>query len=138
MKSSVRGDIGPPMLLAEDRELYIESYDGEYRVWRDALDKRFYIQWSADNSVEVLPIVLSENQLWLKVQAKSRGIYYTYLIDDIRYKLKFFDLQTKEISDAVAVEYLYHSRFSISSDESSVYILEAVRGDFDIAEITLP
>lgn len=138
MSSIITTDISKPTLFAEDRELYIESYDGKYSVWRDALDKRFYIQWSNDKSVEALPITLSENQLWLKVQAKSRGIYYTYLIDDIRYKLKFFDLQTKVIADAVAVEYLYHSRFSLSADESFVYILEAVRGDFDIAEITLP
>lgn len=137
MSHDLSGDLLEPKVFAEGRELYIESYDKNYSVWRDAVSKKFYISWNEESRVEEIPIVLPEDQLWLKVQAKERGIYFTYLIDSIQYKLKFYSFDDKKVTDAVSVDYLYHSRFSVSADERFVYILEAVRGDFDIAKIEL-
>ncbi|MGP9800221.1 winged helix-turn-helix domain-containing protein [Rheinheimera sp. NSM] len=127
-----------PGVFAVDRELYIESYDGKYSLWRDAISKKFYILWSDTQQVEEIPIALPENQLWLKVQTTANGIYFTYLLEDIKYSLKYYAFDSKKISDAVAVDYLYHSRFSLTPDENYIYILEAVRGDFDVAYIALP
>lgn len=137
MSHDLSGDLFLPKVFAEGKELYIESYDKNYSVWRDAVSKKFYVSWNEENRIEEIPIVLPEDQLWLKVQAKERGIYFTYLIDSIQYKLKFYSFGDKKVMDAVSVDYLYHSRFSVSSDERFVYILEAVRGDFDIAKIEL-
>ncbi|HBN88478.1 MAG: transcriptional activator of cad operon [Rheinheimera aquimaris] len=121
----------------ENRELYIESYGGEYNIWRDANTKKFYIKWRDKPKAKELPIQLPENQVWLKFQLKKDGLYFTYLLDDIHYRLKYYDFAKGTLADAVEST-LYHSRFSLSPDEKSVYILESVRGDFDIAQLELP
>lgn len=124
-------------IVAENRELYIESYDHKYAIWRDANSKTFYIEHYDSGKIETLPISLPENQFWLKFQLKADGIYFTYLLEDIHYKLQFYDFNTQLLSDVIDSD-LYHSRFSLSPDERFVYILQSVRGDFDIAEIELP
>lgn len=126
-----------PSVFAENRELYLESSDGAYSIWRDGLSKKFYIHWMKTGKEEELPINLPENQLWLKFQLLSSGIYFSYLLDDINYKLKFYDFHKATFSDVIEST-LYHSRFSLSPDQKSVYILESVRGDFDIAKLELP
>jgi Tol biopolymer transport system component/DNA-binding winged helix-turn-helix (wHTH) protein len=137
IRLTLQGEVATSTVFAENRELYIESYDAQYSIWRDAISKKFYVQWSADSSVEELPIQLPDNQFWLKFQLKKDGLYFTYLLDDIQYKLKYYDFNKRTLSDVVDSN-LYHSRFSLSPDEKSVYILESVRGDFDIAQIDLP
>lgn len=131
------GDRKTSEVLFDNREMYIESYDGEYSLWRDASSKKFYIKWLNTKKVEELPIQLPDNQLWLKFQLGHDGIYFTDLLDDIHYRLKFYDFKTRTLSDVVETN-LYHSRFSLSPDEKLVYILETVRGDFDIAQLELP
>ncbi|MEH8020113.1 winged helix-turn-helix domain-containing protein [Rheinheimera metallidurans] len=133
----ISGEEETASIFAENRELYIESYDGKYSIWRDAISKKFYVRWHSNNKVEELPIQLPENQLWLKFQLKSKGVYFTYLLNDINYQLQYYDFTTRELSIAIESN-LYHSRFSLSPDEESVYILQSVRGDFDIAQIDLP
>jgi len=127
-----------PEPYAVDQELYIESYDGEYSFWRDAISRKFYIKWLTSGDIEEVPLTFPDNQLWFDFQAKRSGIYFTHLLEDINYQLKFYDLTTKKVVDALGEQVLYHRRFSVSDDESRVYILQSVRGDFDIAALTLP
>lgn len=127
-----------PAVFAVDRELYIESYDGKYSIWRDAISKKFYMQRFDAQAPHELPISLPDNQAWLKLQTTETGIYFAYLVDEIKYSLKYYSFETNKITDAVALDYLYHSRFSLTPDEKFIYILEAVRGDFDVASLMLP
>lgn len=124
--------------LALDQELYLESFDGKYSFWRDAASKKFYIKWLDSGLVEELPISLPESQLWYKFQVKPSGIYYAFLLNDIYYELKFFDFKTQKIQQVLKDEILYHSRFTVSADEKSVFVLQSVRGDFDIAKLAMP
>lgn len=124
--------------FALERDLYIESYDGRYSLWRDATSKKFYVKWFNSDVVEELPITFSDYQLWFKFELKPSGIYFTYLLNDIYYQLKFYDLQKREIVDALNDQVLTHNRFSITADELKIYMLEAVRGDLDIAVLSLP
>ncbi|WP_134051855.1 winged helix-turn-helix domain-containing protein [Rheinheimera aquimaris] len=127
-----------PIVFAVDRELYIESYDGKYSIWRDAISKKFYMQRFDTQIPQEIPITLPENQAWLKFQTTKSGVYFAYLVDEIKYSLKYYSFDNGEISNAVTVDYLYHSRFSLTPDEKFIYILEAVRGDFDVASVKLP
>lgn len=137
IRLSLKDETLTPITFAENRELYIESYDGTYSIWRDGISKRFYVYWKNLDKVEELPIILPENQQWLKFQLVNGGIYFSYLLDDIHYKLKFYNFENATLTDAIEST-LYHSRFSLSPDQKSVYILQSVRGDFDIAKIALP
>lgn len=132
----VQNDEATTSVFAENRELHIESYDNKYSIWRDAISKTFYVHWHDSDVVEELPIKLPENQFWLKFQLKKSGIYYTHLLSDIHYQLQYYNFATKNLSDVIEPN-LYHSRFSLSPDEESVFILQSVRGDFDIAQIPL-
>jgi len=123
---------------ALDQEFYLESYDGRYSFWRDAISKKFFINWLEAGDVEELPIALPENQLWNQFKSMSSGIYYAELFDDTYYKLKFYDVKTKKILDALADDLLYQYHFSVSADEKRVFILQSVRGDIDIAKLALP
>ncbi len=123
---------------AFDRELYLESYDGKYSFWRDAVSKKFYVKFQDSDILQEVPISFPDNQLWLKFQIKSSGLYFTYLLDDIYYRLKFYDVQSNKIVDVVENQTLTHSQFSVSADEKRIFVLESVRGDFDIAALTLP
>ena len=124
--------------FAIDQELYIESYDGTFSFWRDAISKKFFIKQLNSGNVKEVPVSLPRNQLWTKFQAKSSGIYYAELIDNIYYSLKHYDVENGEISNVTEEQVLYHSRFSVSEDEKRVFILESVRGDIDIAKLELP
>lgn len=127
-----------PQPFAYDRELYIESYDGKHSFWRDGISKKFYLQWNQSGLVEEVPITFSSYQLWLQFKIKAGGLYFTSLLDDIYYKLKFYNFNTKKVSDVLVDKVLTHSRFSVSADETRLYMLEAVRGDLDIAVLDLP
>ena len=120
-----------------DTEMYVESYDGKYSFWRDAITKKFYLKRLDSNTVEPIPIVLPENQLWFKFQPKANGIYFTALVNDIYFKLQYYDLKTRMVQDVLGGSPLYHTRFSVSADEKRIYILESVRGDLDIAKLKL-
>ncbi len=121
-----------------DTELYMESYDGNYSFWRDAITKKFYLKRLDSGIIEQLSITLPENQLWFRFQPRRNGIYFTSLIDDIYFKLQYYAFDTQEISDLLDGTPLYHTRFSVSADESRIFILESVRGDLDIAKLQLP
>lgn len=127
-----------PKPFALDQELYLESFDGKYSFWRDATSKKFYIKWFESGLIEEVPISLPESQLWYKFQAKPSGIYYAYLLDDIYYQLKFFDFGSQKIQQVLNDEVIYHSRFTVSADEKSIFVLQSVRGDIDIAKLALP
>jgi transcriptional activator of cad operon len=123
---------------AFDQELYIESYDGKYSFWRDALSKKFYLKWHDSGVIEDVPISLPENQLWRKFQVKPSGIYYAELLDDVAYQLKFYDFASKKVLNVLSDEVLYLYRFTVSADERRVFMLQSVRGDLDIAKLALP
>ena len=127
---------GKPFLV--DTELYLESYDGKYSFWRDAITKKFYVKRLDSGTVEQISITLPENQLWFKFQPKAKGIYFTSLINDIYFKLQYYDLETRTVQDVLGGAPLFHTRFSVSADEKRIYILESVRGDLDIAKLQLP
>jgi transcriptional activator of cad operon len=74
--------------------------------------------------------------LLFKFDLRRQGFYFTYLLDDSQYQLRYYDLTTGKVNQQVIDDYLYHSRFSISANESEVYFLEAARADIDIAEIS--
>ncbi|MBU2112982.1 MAG: winged helix-turn-helix domain-containing protein [Gammaproteobacteria bacterium] len=128
-------DIQPFMV---DTQLYMESYDGNYSFWRDAINKTFYFKRFDSEVVEQLPIALPENQLSFRFQPRADGIYFTSLIDGIYFKLQYYDFKTKEVRDIPEGTSLYHTRFSVSADEKRIFILESVRGDLDIATLQLP
>lgn len=121
-----------------DAQLYMESYDGNYSFWRDAINKRFYLKRFDSEVVEQLPISLPENQLSFRFQPRADGIYFTSLIDGIYFKLQYYDFKTQKVMDIPEGKALYHTRFSVSADERSIFILESVRGDLDIATLQLP
>ncbi|MDP5135998.1 winged helix-turn-helix domain-containing protein [Rheinheimera baltica] len=125
-----------PFIL--DAELYLESYDGKYSFWRDAINKKFYLKHLDSGIVEETPITLPENQLWYKFQQRTEGIYFVKLIEDIYFKLQYYDFETREILDVLDETTLYHPRFSVSADGKRIYILESMRGDLDIARLQLP
>ena len=124
--------------FALDQDVYIESFDGKFSFWRDAISKNYFVKWHGTGQVEQLPISLAENQLWFKFQVKSEGIYFADLIDDMYYDLKYYDFHSKQISKVLDTQVLYHYMFSVTEDEKRVFILESVRGDLDIAKLELP
>ncbi len=124
--------------FALDQEMYLESFDGKYSFWRDSGSKKFYIKWFESGVVDEIPIVLPESQLWYKFQAMPSGIYFAQLLDDIYYQLKFFEFDSKAIKQPMNDEVIYHSRFTVSADEMSIYVLQSIRGDIDIAKLALP
>ncbi|MDP5138660.1 hypothetical protein ORJ04_22185, partial [Rheinheimera baltica] len=124
--------------FAFDQEFYIESYDGMYSFWRDGISKKFYVKWNDSGLVEEVPITFTGYQLWSQFKLKSDGVYFTYLLDDIYYQLKFYNFKTKKLLDVLDEQVLTHSRFSVSADEKRLYLLESVRGDLDIAKLQVP
>jgi transcriptional activator of cad operon len=126
-----------PEPYAFDQEFYLESYDGKYSFWRDAISKKFYIKWLDTGLIDEIPVSFPDMQLFHKFQAKSSGVYFAYLLDNIYYTLKCYDFKSKKIVDVLGDQVLTHSRFSISSDEKRLFILESVRGDLDIATLEL-
>ncbi|WP_214000414.1 winged helix-turn-helix domain-containing protein [Arsukibacterium sp.] len=122
-------------LLATDRELYQQSYIADYNIWRDANSKNFVIEYSNGETKE-LDLGTTADQAFFKLDLRSEGFYFTYLLDGTQYQLRYYDLTNDTIDDQVIKDYLYHSRFSMSLDEKDVYFLEAARADFDIAEIS--
>ncbi|MAD74229.1 MAG: hypothetical protein CML20_05435 [Rheinheimera sp.] len=121
-------------LLATDRELYQQSYIAEYSIWRDANSKDFVIEYN-NGDTRVLNLGTTADQAFFKLDLRSEGFYFTYLLDGTQYQLRYYDLTNNTIKEQVIDDYLYHSRFSMSLDEKEVYYLEAARADFDIAEI---
>ena len=122
-------------LVATDRELYMQSYAADYNIWRDANSKNFVIEYSNGDTKE-LNLGTTADQVFFKFDLRQQGFYFSHLLVDTQYQLRYFDLKSGKFNDQVIDDYLYHSRFSISANESEVYFLEAVRADFDIAEIS--
>ncbi|MDX3775117.1 winged helix-turn-helix domain-containing protein, partial [Chromatiaceae bacterium AAb-1] len=91
-------------VIATDKELYQESFVADYTLWRDSSSKQFYIQ-RADAEPELLPIHLLDTQIMVKTEARAGGIYYSRLIDDLRYCLYYYDFETKE--SRVVVDSMY-------------------------------
>ena len=127
-----------PEPYAYDQEMYIESFDGKHVFWRDATTKKFYVKDLGADVIDEVPISFPDYQLWFKFNVKSSGVYFAYLLEDIYYSLKFYSFETKEIVDILPDKTLTHSRFSVSANEKSFFILESVRGDLDIAKLALP
>ncbi len=123
---------GTPLVATADKELYQESYYADYVIWRDSSTKQFYIQ-RPEQQPEQLPIILPETQVLIKVEPRKNGIYYSYLVDDLRYRLYYYDFAEKD--SKVIVDSMYLGRFSISADEQFAYIFEFALADIDIAEI---
>ncbi|KKO44453.1 hypothetical protein WG68_15475 [Arsukibacterium ikkense] len=134
MAASVDSEIDR-RLLATDRELYQQSYIADYNIWRDANTKSFIIEYNNGETQE-LKLGTPADQAFFKFDLRQRGFYFSHLLDDSQYQLRYFNLATSEINTQVINDFLYHSRFSISVDETEVYFLEAARADFDIAEIS--
>ncbi|MDX5407484.1 MAG: winged helix-turn-helix domain-containing protein [Chromatiaceae bacterium] len=124
--------------FALDQELYLESYDGKYSFWRDGITKKFYVKFSQSGQIEEVPITFPNYQLWFQFRLKDDGVYFTHILDDIYYELMFYNFKTKQKVNVLEEQVLTHSRFSVSADSSKLYILEAVRGDLDIATLELP
>jgi Tol biopolymer transport system component/DNA-binding winged helix-turn-helix (wHTH) protein len=122
-------------VLATDRELYQQSYNADYNIWRDANSKNFVIEYS-NGETKQLNLGTNADQAFFKLDLRSQGFYFTYLLDGTQYQLRYYNLNDNTVDDKVISDYLYHSRFSMSLDEKEVYFLEAARADFDIAEIT--
>jgi Tol biopolymer transport system component len=122
-------------LLATDRELYQQSYIADYNIWRDANSKSFVIEYN-NGDTKTLDLGTTADQAFFKLDLRSQGFYFTYLLDGTQYQLRYYDLTNNTVNDQVIDDYLYHSRFSMSLDEKDVYFLEAARADFDIAEIS--
>ncbi|MDX1536730.1 winged helix-turn-helix domain-containing protein [Arsukibacterium sp.] len=122
-------------VLATDRELYIQSYNADYNIWRDANSKNFVIEYSNGDTRE-LKLGTKADQMLFKFDLRRHGFYFTYLLEDTQYQLRYYDLKSGTVTEEVIDDYLYHNRYSISVDETEVYMLEAVRADFDIAEIS--
>lgn len=127
-----------PKPYAYDQEMYIESFDGKHVFWRDAATKKFYVKDIDSNVIDELPISFPDYQLWFKFNLKPSGIYFAYLLEDIYYSLKFYSFETKEIVDILPDKTLTHSRFSVSANEKSFFILESIRGDLDVAKLVFP
>jgi transcriptional activator of cad operon len=124
-----------PRLVGTNRELYIQSYTADYNIWRDANSKNFIIEYG-NGETQALHLDKPADQLLFKFDLRRQGFYFTYLLDDSQYQLRYYDLTTGKVNQQVIDDYLYHSRFSISANESEVYFLEAARADIDIAEIS--
>ncbi|KKO48593.1 hypothetical protein VT06_10905 [Arsukibacterium sp. MJ3] len=122
-------------VLATDRELYQQSYIADYIIWRDANSKNFVIEYSNGDTKE-LNLDTTADQVFFKFDLRQQGFYFTYLLDSTQYQLRYYDLTSGKVHQQVIDDNLYHSRFSLSLDETEVYYLEAARADFDIAEIT--
>ncbi|MBV2130687.1 winged helix-turn-helix domain-containing protein [Arsukibacterium indicum] len=122
-------------LLATDRELYQQSYIADYNIWRDANSKHLVIEYP-NGDTKKLDLGTTADQAFFKLDLRAQGFYFTYLLDGTQYQLRYYDLTNNFINEKVIDDYLYHSRFSISLDETKVYFLEAARADFDIAEIS--
>tara|TARA_R110002126_G_scaffold119373_10_gene260240 strand:+ start:807 stop:2963 length:2157 start_codon:yes stop_codon:yes gene_type:complete len=122
-------------VLATDRELYLQSYNADYNIWRDANSKNFVIEYS-NGEISELNLGTTADQMLFKFDLRRQGFYFTYLVRDTQYQLRYYDLKSGTVNERVIDDYLYHNRYSISVDETEVYVLEAVRADFDIAEIS--
>jgi Tol biopolymer transport system component/DNA-binding winged helix-turn-helix (wHTH) protein len=134
MAASIDAEI-EKRLLATDRELYIQSFNADYNIWRDANSKNFVIEYH-NGDTKTLDLGTTADQAFFKLDLRSQGFYFTYLLDGTQYQLRYYDLTNNTVNDQVIDDYLYHSRFSMSRDEKDVYFLEAARADFDIAEIS--
>lgn len=125
-------DLGKREIFANDKEYYYESYYAGYAFWRSSRDKQFYIQWPGEQP-EKLKIELPETQVMLKFELRKTGIYYSYLVDELNYRLNYLDFATDEIINVL--EPIQFGRFSISADEKFIFMLEYDFGDMDIAII---
>jgi transcriptional activator of cad operon len=125
-------DLGKREIFANDKEYYYESYYANYAFWRSSRDKQFYIQWPGEQPKK-LKIELPETQVMLKFELRKTGIYYSYLVDELNYRLNYLDFATDEIINVL--EPIQFGRFSISADEKFIFMLEYDFGDMDIAII---
>ena len=125
-------DLGKGDIFANDKEYYYESYYADYAFWRSSKDKQFYMQWNGGKPKK-LNIDLPETQVILKFELRKTGIYYSYLIDELNYRLNYLDFTADETVEVI--EPIQFGRFSISADEKYVFILEYDFGDMDIAVI---
>jgi transcriptional activator of cad operon len=122
-------------LFATDRELYQQSFIASYNIWRDANSRKFIIEYS-NGDTEELNLDTRADQVFFKFDLRQQGFYFTYLLDSTQYQLRYYDLTSGKVNQQIIDDYLYHSRFSLSLDETEVFYLEAARADLDIAEIT--
>ena len=125
-------DLGKLDVFASDKEYYYESYYADYAFWRSSYDKQFYIQWAGEQP-QKLKIELPETQVMLKFELRQTGIYYSYLADELNYRLNYLDFSSDEITNVL--EPIQFGRFSISADEKFIFMLEYDFGDMDIAVI---
>lgn len=121
-------------VLSTNMELYQESFDGDYSVWRNNTNKRFYMK-SITGDVMELPILLSEQQILTKLIPRKNGIYYSYLVDGVKYQVQYLDFSN--FSNKVIFDDMYLGRFSITSNEKYIYTLKYFIGDIDISEISI-
>ena len=131
--SATINDLSHKENVAADRELYLESRDADYVVWRDSISRKFYLQ-RPGSAPQLLPIELPDTQLMLKLALRNGGIYYSFLIGDMEYQLKYFDFATGQ--SRIAINSMQLGRFSLSADERYVFLLEYEFGDIDIAELS--
>lgn len=125
-------DLGKKAVFADDKEYYYESYYADYAFWRSSRDKQFYLQWAGEQPQQ-LKIELPETQIMLKFELRKAGIYYSYLVDELNYRLNYLDFAADEIT--TVLEPIQFGRFSISADEKYIFMLEYDFGDMDIAVI---
>ncbi|HEY0922018.1 winged helix-turn-helix domain-containing protein [Rheinheimera pacifica] len=125
-------DLGKREIFANDKEYYYESYYADYAFWRSSRDKQFYIQ-RAGEQPQKLKIELPETQVMLRFELRKTGIYYSYLVDELNYRLSYLDFAADDIINVL--EPIQFGRFSISADEKFIFMLEYDFGDMDIAVI---
>lgn len=68
-------------VLATDRELYIQSYNADYNIWRDANSKNFVIEYSNGDTRE-LKLGTKADQMLFKFDLRRHGFYFTYLLNN--------------------------------------------------------
>jgi transcriptional activator of cad operon len=122
-------DLHVKNILQQEREFYLESYEGNYSFWRDGNSKRFYMQVNGFEP-ELLDFVLPDTQIQTHYHLTQNGVYFSKLIGELSYRLYFYDIATKSVK--TVLEEINLGRFSVSADEKYIYILEYEFADIDI------
>lgn len=120
-------------VIATDQELYLESSKANYTFWRDSNNKQFYLHHEEEEP-KLIQLDIPKVQVVLTFYLSEKGIFYAYLNSGMEYQLRYYDF--KQEQSTVVIERMQLGRFSLSSDEKSIYYLEYEFGDIDIAEFT--
>jgi hypothetical protein len=120
-----------------DYDYYKESPDGLYVVRSYVDNENFEIFHKSSKKTVILDFLPKLDFIAPQLVLRSKSIYFVKADEFGKYHIRSYDIETGIVKNTGIEQRVFGRRFSVSGDESFIYLDDGQTGDVDLAELKL-